>query len=59
MITYSSGFETCKHCDGLGFLRTGDFADRKFIKCTYCLGLGQKYLDPAPAKRGMDGKVIV
>lgn len=42
----SSGFAKCEHCGGMGFLRSGDFADRTFPRCQWCKGLGQSYLDP-------------
>ena len=44
----SNAFVPCKACDGHGFLRTGDFASRKFPRCPSCDGCGQIYLDPVP-----------
>lgn len=36
----------CLSCDGRGFLRSGDFYNRTFPKCTACKGVGQFYLEP-------------
>lgn len=44
----STGFRICSTCDGMGFLKAGDFADRTFSKCPTCKGVAQIYLDPAP-----------
>lgn len=42
----SAGHQTCEPCNGLGFMRAGEFGiDRKFVKCEWCKGLGQKYLE--------------
>lgn len=48
MITRGTGFTPCEPCGGLGFHRSGDFANRSFPRCTVCKGLGQAYLDPEP-----------
>lgn len=40
------GHVKCEKCSGMGFQQTGTFGnDRKFPKCQWCKGLGQKYLD--------------
>lgn len=41
----SSGHIVCNGCDGRGFLRAGNFAERTFPRCKDCDGIGQKYLD--------------
>lgn len=41
----TAGHKTCEPCAGMGFRRTGDFADRKFVRCADCKGLGQAYLE--------------
>lgn len=41
-------FRSCEPCSGMGFLKTGVFADRKFVTCEACKGIGQAYLDPIP-----------
>jgi hypothetical protein len=50
----SNGFHVCLTCDGAGFLRAGDFANRSFPRCTKCEGIGQVYLDHAPARVAPD-----
>lgn len=46
----SSAFSRCEKCDGQGFFRAGDFADRTFPRCAAppagCGGSGARYLDP-------------
>jgi DnaJ-class molecular chaperone len=44
--TSRNSFLVCTVCDGQGFLRSGDFADRVFTTCATCKGLGQMYLVP-------------
>ena len=42
----SPGHEVCKYCGGMGFMKSGDFGiDRNFVKCAWCSGIGQKYLE--------------
>ncbi len=50
MTPHSTAFAVCEACGGLGFQKSGDFANRSFAKCPKCGGLGQKYLDPAPER---------
>jgi DnaJ-class molecular chaperone len=38
----------CEECWGHGFLRSGDFANRSFPRCTKCGGIGQIYLEEPP-----------
>lgn len=45
-----TGFTPCDPCGGLGFHRSGNFADRAFHRCPTCKGLGQAYLDPEPER---------
>lgn len=42
----NNAFRPCAPCAGMGFLQRGDFADRKFVQCKTCEGLGQVYLEP-------------
>lgn len=42
----SAGHQACEQCSGMGFKKSGEFGlDRKFVKCDWCKGLGQKYLE--------------
>lgn len=44
----SAGHQACEPCSGMGFRKAGEFGiDRRFVKCEWCKGLGQKYLDGA------------
>lgn len=42
----NNAFRPCGTCAGMGFLQQGDFADRAFVQCKACEGLGQAYLEP-------------
>lgn len=46
----STAFIRCGFCDGQGFLRKGEFADRTFPRCNVCNGIGQIYLEPVPER---------
>lgn len=45
-VPSDNSFNTCEKCDGAGFLKMNDFADRKFVKCEPCGGIGQIYRKP-------------
>lgn len=47
-VIVSSAFLRCETCNGLGFQRHGDFADRTYPRCPACHGIGQAYLHPIP-----------
>ncbi len=46
----SNGRKLCAACDGCGFTRAGDFANRSFPTCLVCGGSGQTYVEPAKVK---------
>jgi hypothetical protein len=49
----SNAFRPCDACDGRGFLRAGDFANRSFPRCKSCDGIGQIYLSSRPVERDL------